>query len=137
MADRDEVKKWRPWGLIRDAVISTAIALGLDAWVKDWVKDLFTKHVGPIAGEAVKQKFEDKRADMLREFRKMNDAGINLDNLWRRHGESIAKLHEDHFVELLCKISACGPGILRLKSRQYPPGFLGNQPTIGKPTSYG
>ena len=46
MADANAPKRLWPWGILRDAIVSTAIAFGLDAWVKDWVKDLFTKHVG-------------------------------------------------------------------------------------------
>jgi hypothetical protein len=118
MADANErtKKRWR-WGLLRDAIISTVVAVGLDAWVKDWVKKLVAEHAGPMAGQAIKQKIlNDKREELLEDFRIMRKREKkNIDNLIRRHEKSMRQ--EKHmkeesfnnppeylFVELLCKI---------------------------------
>jgi hypothetical protein len=111
-------RRWRwPWGLLRDGIVSTAVAFGLDAWVKDWVKGLFAQHIGPIAGNVIKDKLtNDKRAELLEDFRIMRvREKKNIDNLIQRHEKSMKQ--EKHmeepsvnnppeylFVELLCKI---------------------------------
>jgi len=106
MADENKGKWWR---FIKNALISFLEDAGILAALKVMLPELY-KLFGGMVGDHVKQKIQnDKRAEMLREFRKMNDAGINLDNLWRRHEESITALHEDHFVELLCKIPPPDP----------------------------
>jgi hypothetical protein len=89
-----------------DIILGFAVAVGLDVVVKaQWPRLL--SNLAETLGATMKQKVEgDKRAEMLREFRRMETAGINIDNLKRRHADSVKNqpIPEYLFVELLCKI---------------------------------
>ena len=114
MADANTPEKnWWRW-FEKDTLISIVSALGLDVIFE------FVKKEGPqVAWTHFKKNLEekvlvDKRAEMLREFRKMEDAGINIGNLRRRHAESMDRSKVDRwaeyrFVQLLCKIQPPDP----------------------------
>ena len=94
--------KW----LWEDVILIFAGAVGFDVIVKtQWPKLL--SNFAEMLGTTMKKSVDnDKRAEMLREFRRMETAGINIDNLKRRHADSVRNqpMPEYLFVELLCKI---------------------------------
>jgi len=60
-----------------------------------------------MLGEHLKGKIlNDKRAELLEDFRNMEAAGVNIDNLIRRHKKSMTDHSEHRFVDLLCKTIA-------------------------------
>jgi hypothetical protein len=109
-------EKWWLWGLLSSSIV----ALGLDTWVKTWVRDLFAKHVGPMAGKVINDKIvNDKRWEILEDFRVMRKEGKNIDRMVARHKKSVHQEkhmeeeslnnHPEYlFIELLCKIP-CTP----------------------------
>jgi hypothetical protein len=114
MADANAPEKnWWRW-FEKDTLISIVSALGLDV-----IFELIKKEGPVVAWTHFKKDLDekiltDKRAEMLREFRKMEDAGINIDNLRRRHAESMDRSKVDRwaeyrFVQLLCKIQPPDP----------------------------
>ena len=106
-------KNWWRW-FEKDTLISIVSALGLDV-----IFELIKKEGPVVAWTHFKKDLDekimtDKRAEMLREFREMEDAGINIDNLRRRHAESMDRSKVDRwaeyrFVQLLCKIQPPDP----------------------------
>ncbi len=67
------------------------------------------KKAAEAGAEKVKDKIvNDKRAELLEEFRIMQSEGKNIDNLFRRHRESIDRLSENRFVDLLVKLCPDG-----------------------------
>jgi hypothetical protein len=114
MADANAPEKnWWRW-FEKDTLISIVSALGLDV-----IFELIKKEGPVVAWTHFKKDLDekiltDKRAEMLREFRKMEDAGTNIDNLRRRHAESMDRSKVDRwaeyrFVQLLCKIQPPDP----------------------------
>ena len=98
MADANAPEKnWWRW-FEKDTLISIVTALGLDV-----IFELIKKEGPVVAWTHFKKDLDekiltDKRAEMLREFRKMEDAGINIDNLRRRHAESMDRSKVDRWA---------------------------------------
>jgi len=109
MADDTGKKGW--WGSIGKEFLVSLIG---DAGVFVLLRSLFKNGVqatGEMITERVKQRvMNDKRAQMMREMRKMEDNGIDLTNLDNRHKKSIDEMREYHFVELLSKVCPAEPG---------------------------
>ncbi|HUC31613.1 MAG TPA: hypothetical protein VMR99_02930 [Candidatus Paceibacterota bacterium] len=119
MADANKTEeKWWLWGLISSAIV----ALGLDAWVKAWVKKFVAERLGPVAGVVIQQNaYVDKRAELLEDFRIMRKEGKNIDKLIQRHAKSMQPKKPDEkdsymnppeylFVEFLRKIPCTQEG---------------------------
>jgi hypothetical protein len=112
MADAPEKNWWR-W-FEKDTLISIVSALGLDVifnLIKKEGPQIVWSHV---TGNLKEKILTDKRAEIVREFRKMENAGINIDNLRRRHAEAMDRSKVDRwaeyrFVQLLCKIQPPDP----------------------------
>lgn len=105
--------KKRFWKWIwEDVIVACFVAAGLDVLIKtEWPKLL--KVLSEMTGSHLKEQVEnDKRAEMVREFRRMEDAGININNIIRRHALAMKKskpVPEWKFVQLLCKIPPPDP----------------------------
>lgn len=86
--------------VLQDAVV----ALGVDIAFKKFTA--VAMHNG--AKKFSEKVLQDKRAEILEDFRKMQDEGKkdrkNIDPLLRRHKEAINNFTENRFVYLLCKI---------------------------------
>ncbi|HEY5221370.1 MAG TPA: hypothetical protein VIJ29_04530 [Candidatus Paceibacterota bacterium] len=100
-------KKWWEW-LLKDVLISGAVAATLDYALKNLGPKALDKLSDLLGAHITKKYIEDKRSELLDDFRKMEtaDTPIKLDNLWRRHKKAIANLSEDRFVILLLKTIA-------------------------------
>lgn len=110
MADANNAvpkKKWWEW-LLKDVVISGIVAAGLDVAIKNFGPKALDKLSALLGDHITKKYIDDKRAEILDDFRKMETATppINIDNLVQRHKKAIANLSEDRFVILLCKTIA-------------------------------
>lgn len=107
-APRKRFWKW----IWEDVIVACFVAAGLDVLIKtEWPKLL--KVLSEMTGSHLKEQVEnDKRAEMVREFRRMKDAGININNIIRRHALAMKKskpVPEWKFVQLLCKIPPPDP----------------------------
>ena len=107
MADQNNTPKKRWWEWLGiDVAISGIVAAILDHMAKNLGPKALDKLSNLLGEHVTKRYLEDKRAEILDDFRMMQTAQppVNIDNLIRRHKEAITKLSEDRFVILLCKI---------------------------------
>jgi hypothetical protein len=108
MADATPVKRGFWWGL-KDFAISAVTALGLDIAMKEFAKSGAAKAAEKGVEEIHKKVFQDKRAQLLDDLRKMAAKDPkSIENLLRRHKKSIDDLNENRFVDLLLKVCPDG-----------------------------
>lgn len=92
------------WNRIKEPISDAFIFFGMDVAVKKIFSGLADKAAGKV-GDHVERVLKDDRAMLLEDLRVMEtEDPASVANLRRRHKESYAKLEENRFVALLCKI---------------------------------